>query len=80
MPEFATVFYAAQKLGAITVSINAIFRSAEVEYLLNDSGAKAVFTVGELAQFVPRERCPALEHLVICEGDVPAGAASLADW
>jgi long-chain acyl-CoA synthetase len=80
IPEFAIVFYAAQKLGAITVSINAIFRSAEVEYLLNDSGAKAVFTVGELAQFVPRERCPALAHVVICEGEAPAGTASLADW
>jgi len=74
------VFFAAQKLGAITVSINAIFRTAEVEYLLNDSGAKAVFTTGELAQFVPRGRCPALSHVVVCEGEVPAGAASLADW
>ncbi len=80
VPEFAIVFFAAQKLGAVTVSINAIFRSAEVEYLLNDSGAKVVFTVGELAQFVPRERCPALEQVVICEGDTPAGAASLAAW
>lgn len=80
VPEFAIVFFAAQKLGAVTVSINAIFRSAEVEYLLNDSGAKVVFTVGELAQFVPRERCPALEQVVICEGDTPAGAASLASW
>ena len=41
---------------------------------------KVVFTVGELAQFVPRERCPALEQVVICEGDTPAGAASLAAW
>ncbi|RPH66197.1 MAG: long-chain fatty acid--CoA ligase, partial [Burkholderiales bacterium] len=80
VPEFAIVFFAAQKLGAITVSINAIFRAAEVEYLLNDSGAKAVFTVGELAQFVPRERCPELAHVVVCEGEAPAGAASLADW
>ena len=80
VPEFAIVFFAAQKLGAVTVSINAIFRSAEVEYLLNDSGAKVVFTVGELAQFVPRERCPALEQVVICEGDTPAGAATLAAW
>ncbi|ODS98904.1 MAG: hypothetical protein ABS56_03460, partial [Lautropia sp. SCN 69-89] len=80
IPEYLVAWYAAQKLGAITVSINAIFRTAEVEYLLVDSGSKVVFTVGELAQFVPRERCPALGHLVVCEGEAPAGAATLAQW
>ncbi|MCC7059979.1 MAG: long-chain-fatty-acid--CoA ligase [Burkholderiaceae bacterium] len=79
VPEFAIVYYAAQKLGAITVTINAIFRSGEVEYLLNDSGARVVFTVGELVQFVPRERCPALEHVVVCEGSAP-GVPSLDEW
>ena len=39
-----------------------------------------VFTVGELAQFVPRERCATLEHVVICEGEAPAGAATLDEW
>lgn len=80
IPEFAIVYYATQKIGAVPVSINAIFKTAEVEYLLNDSGSKAVFTVAELAQFVPRERCPAVRHVVICEGKAEAAAASLADW
>ncbi len=80
VPEYLVAYYAAQKLGAVTVSINAIFRTAEVEYLLVDSGAKVVFTTGELAQFVPRERCPVLAHVVVCEGDAPAGTAVLADW
>src|SRR5690606_12978482 len=60
IPEFATTYYAAQKIGAIPVSINAIFRTGEVEYLLNDSGAVLVFTVAELVPFVPRASCPAL--------------------
>jgi long-chain acyl-CoA synthetase len=80
IPEYLVAYYAAQKIGAITVSINAIFRTAEVEYLVGDSGSKVVFTVGELAQFVPRERCPGLEHVVICEGEAPAGAATLGQW
>lgn len=79
VPEFAVVYYAAQKLGAITVTINAIFRSAEVEYLLEDSGSRVVFTVADLVQHVPRERCPALEHVVVCEGEA-AGAPTLAQW
>src|SRR5690606_30242636 len=70
VPEFAIVYYAAQRIGAVPVSINAIFRAAEVEYLLNDSGARIVFTVAELAGFVPRERCPSLEHVAVV--DAPA--------
>lgn len=79
VPEFAVAYYAAQKLGAISVTINAIFRSAEVEYLVNDSGAKVVFTVADLALHVPRERCPALAHVVLCEGEA-AGLPTLAQW
>lgn len=80
IPEFATTYYAAQKIGAIPVAINAIFRTGEVEYLLGDSGAVLVFTVAELASFVPRESCPALKHVVVCEGDAPEGTQALAQW
>jgi len=80
IPEFATTYYAAQKIGAIPVSINAIFRTGEVEYLLNDSGSVLVFTVAELVPFVPRESCPALKHVVVCEGEPSGGAPTLAQW
>jgi len=81
VPEFAIAYYAAQRLGAITVSINAIFRSAEVEHLLVDSGACVVFTLAEIAGFVPRERCPALRHVVMLDdwlAAVPADAGVVA--
>lgn len=80
IPEFAVVWYAAQKVGAVPVSINAIFRSAEVEYLLNDSGSVAVFTVADLLPFVPRERCAALRSIVVCEGAATLGTQTLAQW
>src|SRR5690606_748200 len=80
IPEFATTYYAAQKIGAIPVAINAIFRTGEVEYLLNDSGAVLVFTVAELVPFVPRASCPALKHVVVCEGEAGDGAATLEQW
>ena len=80
IPEYLVAYYAAQKLGAITVAINSIFRSAEVQYLLADSGARVVFTVAELVPFVPRAECPALEQIVVCEGEAPAGCATLAEW
>ncbi|MFA7664755.1 MAG: long-chain fatty acid--CoA ligase [Burkholderiaceae bacterium] len=85
IPEFATVYYAAQRIGAVPVSINSIFRSAEVEYLLVDSGACAVFTTTELAGFVPCANCPALRHCVLVDTAVPeggpgSGSESLAGW
>lgn len=80
IPEFAITYYAAQKIGAVPVSINAIFRTGEVEYLLNDSGAVVVFTVAELLQFVPRDACGALEEIVVCEGDAAPGTSTLAQW
>ncbi len=76
VPEFATVYYAAQQLGAVPVSINAIFRSAEVEYLLNDSGARVAFTTADLAHFVARGRCPSVEHLVLVDAPTNAAQAS----
>ena len=83
IPAYLVAYYAAQKLGAITVSINAVFRSAEVEFLLADSGARVVFTVAELVPFVPPVRggrTPALEQVVVCEGEAPAGGARLEAW
>lgn len=88
VPAFAVAYYAAQLVGAIAVSINAIFKTAEVEYLLTDSGASVVFTVAELAGFVPRDRCPALRHVVTVDAPVRGGegaprlpdVATLDDW
>ncbi len=80
IPEFATTYYAVQKIGAIPVAINAIFRTGEVEYLLNDSGAVLVFAVAELVDFVPRASCPALKHVVVCEGEAADGTQTLAQW
>ena len=48
VPEFAVAYYAAQKLGAIPVTINAILKMEEVRYLLDDSGASVVLTMDEL--------------------------------
>ena len=54
VPEFATAYYAAQKLGAIPVTINAILKTEEVRYLLDDSQASVVITMDELIRHVPK--------------------------
>ena len=44
IPAFALAYLAVLRIGAIAVSINAIFKADEVRYILNDAGALAVFT------------------------------------
>ncbi len=79
IPAFMLAYLAGEKAGAIVVSVNSIFKSEEVKYLLNDSGAKVVFTTAELLPNVPRGECPSLAKTVICEGQA-AGEIVLGDW
>jgi long-chain acyl-CoA synthetase len=79
IPEFAVCYCAILKAGAIAVSINAIFKSEEVRFIIEDSGAKALFTTGELLPNVPRAELPSLEHVVVCMGDAQ-GNPTLDDW
>ena len=79
IPEFPVCYLAVLKTGAVAVSINAIFKSEEVAYILNDSGASVLFTVGDLLPNVPRGACPALRHVVVCAG-AAHGEAALEDW
>ena len=79
IPAFMLAYLAGLKTGAIVVSVNSIFKSEEVKYILNDSGAKVVFTTAELLPNVPRRECPSLEKTVICEGEI-AGELVLGDW
>jgi len=79
IPEFAVVYYAAQKLGAIVVTINAIFKTEEVRYLLDDSAAAAVFTTAELSTFVPAD-CAALRlRVIVDDGPLPDGWTALSE-
>ena len=45
--ELMVAFYALQKLGVIAVWVNSIYRRNESEFILNNSGARAVFIFSE---------------------------------
>ena len=68
IPAFMLTYLAGQKVGAIVVSINSMFKAEEVKYIVNDSGAKLMFTTAELLPNVPRGECPSLTTIVNCEG------------
>ncbi|MCW3836779.1 class I adenylate-forming enzyme family protein [Sphingomonas canadensis] len=47
LPEWPVIFFAAVCIGAIIVPLNAWWTSGEIEYALNDSGAKLLIVDGE---------------------------------
>ena len=79
IPAFAVCYLAILKIGAISVSINSIFKRDEVRYIVDDSGAKVVFTTGDLLPNLPVGDCPSVTRVVTCEGDT-GGHVALDDW
>jgi len=76
IPRFAVVFLAIQKVGAVAVSANVMLTGEELQYLVDDSGARVLFTVAALAQsWRPlRDRM----QVVVCEGE-ESGSVRLED-
>ncbi|MCU0561007.1 MAG: long-chain fatty acid--CoA ligase [Desulfobacterales bacterium] len=79
IPAFAICYLAVVRIGAIALSINAMYKSEELTYILNDSGSDLVFTTGELLPHIPRTQCPTVKQVVVCEGD-PQGHPTLDGW
>ncbi len=69
IPGFVIGYYAAQKLGAIVVSINSMSKKREVQYIVSDSGCKILFTTRELREEVPTGELPELKNIIIAEGE-----------
>jgi len=74
--EWTFLQYATAKIGAILVNINPAYRSHELEYVLNQAGirllvASDAFKTSDYPAMVDevRERCAALEHVVILGSD-----------
>ena len=80
-PEFHIVDYAALTVGATPFSIYQTYPAAEVEYLVNDSGARvAIVEQAYLPVMLEaRKSLPALEHVIVVDGDPPEGTIALAD-
>jgi long-chain acyl-CoA synthetase len=80
-PEFHIVDLAAVTLGAVPFSIYTTYPAEEIEFLINDSGARVVIV--EQA-FLPvmlkaREQLPGLEHVILVDGDAPEGTLPLSE-
>ena len=77
--EFLAALFACIRIGAIVVPIGTRQRHAELEFLLNNSGAKVLILEPELAEFVPAPaEVPDLAHRFVIRGQAP-GARPFAD-
>lgn len=67
IPEFVFSFFGIQKIGAVAVPFNTMYKGREISFILRDSGAKAIICLSNfspLIQEIQRE-CPELQHVIV---------------
>src|SRR5207237_7842686 len=69
-PEFHLVDTAAVHLGAVPFSLYNSSSADQIEYLINDSGARIVVTERAFLDSIERARagCPSIEHVFVVDG------------
>ncbi len=66
IPEFVFSFYGCQKLGAIAVPFNTMYKGKEISHILKDCGAKAVVCLTNFVSLINeiRSDLPELQHII----------------
>jgi acyl-CoA synthetase (AMP-forming)/AMP-acid ligase II len=84
--EFAFVFFALERLGAVAVTVSVDFRSRELEYIMRFAASKMFVCCGQFRGFDHaamaaelKPRLPSLAAIGIIGGAVPPGMVSLDD-
>jgi long-chain acyl-CoA synthetase len=63
--EFVLVYYAAQKLGVVPLSLNVTYAADEIAYIVGDATPKAIVTAAAIAGTLPpRDRMPSVRHVL----------------
>jgi long-chain acyl-CoA synthetase len=78
LPLFIEAYFGILRAGASVVPLNVLYKAGEVEYILQDSGAKAILSFGPFAQvaMAAAANCPALQHVIVAAPqDVPGTLA-----
>lgn len=67
IPEFVFCFFGIQKLGAIAVPFNTMYKGREIQFILSDSKCKAIICLENFASLINefREDCPDLRHVIV---------------
>lgn len=69
IPAFITAYYAIQQLGGVVVSVSTRSTAAEAGFVLDDCGARLLFTTAQFRDVLSRSDLPNLLQVVIVEGE-----------
>ncbi len=79
--EWVVSYYGALKTGAVINPINVMLTPEEVEYVINDCGAKAIIASKEKGlPLTGLETRSSLETLILYGDNIPAGASDFEQW
>jgi long-chain acyl-CoA synthetase len=76
LPIFMEAYYGILKAGASVVPLNVLYKAGEVEYILQDSGAKAIltFTLFAPVALAAATNAPELRHVIVAAPEEMPGA------
>jgi len=65
--DFVYAYYGIARTGAVLVPLNVMYKAAEVEYIANDAGIKAIVTDAPLYPVAAaiRSKVPTLQHVIV---------------
>jgi len=80
-PEFHLCDLAGMMVGATPFSIYGTYTAEQIAYLVADAGAKVLICEQQYLDRIleAREQLPNLEHVIVVDGEAPAGTLALAD-
>jgi len=67
IPEFLFSFFGIQKLGAVAVPFNTMYKGREIAFILKDSGARAIICLSNFSNLIQeiQKECPDLEQVIL---------------
>jgi long-chain acyl-CoA synthetase len=76
LPIFMEAYYGIVRAGASVIPLNVLYKAGEVEYILQDSGAKAILTFAPFAPVAAAAaaNAPELRHVVVAAPEEIPGA------
>ena len=76
LPIFVEAYYGILRAGATVVPLNVLYKTGELEYIFQDSGARAILTFGPFAQvaLAARANTPTMEHVIVAAPEDLPGA------
>ena len=78
--EYALVYYAASKAGAVPVPLNFRLAPPEWQFILQDAGAKAILADAEYCEGIESADLPEVSARIAMHGNPPKGWNGYADW